>query len=995
MAEVIVPGQVTLSRRDLAPGASASVQFTPQRGTVSVTPLAFALEATPVGKGPRQGGGGPMGDDIFPGGAGGRDPGDDITIRQDARVEAALFPPGQPRPEKTRTFTFRAVGQTVAPLELGVREEQAGRAWRCRFRNVGPGRINLSATVDFVRERRIEPDERPAVVAVGEEASLPATFLRPADRTELPFSPAAGLIEFTMVAFEQGLDDPPGKTLPGEDGIDEPLPVDQDVRVDVELLGPGSGRPVVSTEFRSTAVPLAEVDTEPVVTHVVGAGEADRTWRLRLTNRGDSDIRCFGTVRFAGERLRSDLPLRVLNHGLRQVIVALGLQVKIDGRTARITVSEQLARLLGDVSGPSFELPLDLPTDIDDLNLIVVGVRARADGARPVVTAHARFETRGTEIPGHGVAPVDITRLAMTVNITLRTVGRAGERELEPLVDVDVDVQLFASTLARLLARVGLIDVDVSSIADKIKREIEGFARSRAFREAVREFAGETFVRLVAPGHRFSGLLAEPGRFVVLHRQPGPDEPDTTPVQPPHVQFPRPADQEPDPLTDQERAALARIDHIVVLMQENRSFDQMLGYLSHPNHGRPRLEAEGRDIPDGLTGGESNPRSLGGQPVVATAYDDEFILLNRHRVPATAMPFSADHDHDPVLRQIAEGRMSGFVDSFIDSFPNADPGFVMRFYTDRHLPVYDRLAATYTICDQWFCSHPGPTWPNRFCALSGHAPDLRNFPIGSPIMGFLKMTNAFDVLTEAGVDWVYYENDIGFIRAYDRYRIDDRHVLPFGDPSDGFLRRADLGTLPPVTFIDPNFVDLPPLSTANDDHAPADLRRGQQLIARIHDALVGGPRWITDDGAGTLFVVTYDEHGGFFDHVAPPGTDPSDEPAVPLIHPEGKTHYGPRVPAFIISPFVRPGAVDSTIFDHTSLLVTILHRFVGEIPRVFGPRVAAANHLGSALTGDRARAPATLGTQVGAATDQRLVETQPDPTDFHQAIATLGLPPHA
>lgn len=543
-----------------------------------------------------------------------------------------------------------------------------------------------------------------------------------------------------------------------------------------------------------------------MLSHTVDEARAGRPWRIRLTNRGGGDIRCAGTVRFVARRLRSELPLRV---------------------------------------------PLEFSGEIRDLKLVTVGLRARPRDGRPAAIGHAAFETAGEEVEGYrflGVLPVDIdlTRLALTVTVELHTIGRPGSRRLDPHVEVDVDVEAFGRALS--VASVG----DVSDrVVAEIKPRIEQFATSEAFRDAVRSFAGETLVRLVAPGHSFEELRAEPGGFVVLHQPPAPDEPDGRPAQPATVEFPRSPDEEPRTLPAAERDGLARIGNIVVLMQENRSFDQLLGYLRHPDHG-----------------------------------------------------------HDAVVDQIAGGDMSGFVDSFVARHPNVDPALVMGFYTDRDLPVYDRLAARSTICDRWFCAHSGPTHANRFATLSGHIPELGNFRVGDPILGYLRMTSVFDALSEAGVDWAYYEGDIGFIRMYDRYRIDDRRVIPFDDSDDGFLRRAELGTLPPV----------------------------------------------------------------------------------PSIHPQGKPFYGPRVPAFVVSPHAEPGRVDSTVFDHTSLLATILRRFVGEVPAVFGPRPARAATLGAVLSREVGRRAEAIGGLAATPPAGRLVEVSPDRESFHVGIRRLGIP---
>jgi len=174
-----------------------------------------------------------------------------------------------------------------------------------------------------------------------------------------------------------------------------------------------------------------------------------------------------------------------------------------------------------------------------------------------------------------------------------------------------------------------------------------------------------------------------------------------------------------------------------------------------------------------------------------------------------------------------------------------------------------------------------------------------------------------------------------------------------------FLERAPFGQLPPVSWIDPNFVDLgfgP--AGSNDDHPPSDLHAGQRLVLALFDALVRSPAW-----EKTLALVVYDEHGGFYDHVAPPEAE-DDFP--------GLRSYGPRVPAIVISPWVEEGQVASTLFDHSSIVKTILARFCrrgdGTVPDM-GARVRAAAHLGGLLTRGTPRAPIP-GSDYQALVDQ-------------------------
>jgi len=151
-----------------------------------------------------------------------------------------------------------------------------------------------------------------------------------------------------------------------------------------------------------------------------------------------------------------------------------------------------------------------------------------------------------------------------------------------------------------------------------------------------------------------------------------------------------------------------------------------------------------------------------------------------------------------------------------------------------------------------------------------------------------------------------------------------------------------------VMFVEPNFTDIPPLKTANDDLAPTDLKHGQAFISRVCDLI-----WDAGRFRDVLLVITYDEHGGFYDHVAPPGT-PRGEPKsfAPLIE-GGPTFPGVRVPAFVISPFVSAGKAEKTIFDHTSILKTILlhnrDRLGENTLASFGQRVNEIADLSAAL----------------------------------------------
>jgi phospholipase C len=265
---------------------------------------------------------------------------------------------------------------------------------------------------------------------------------------------------------------------------------------------------------------------------------------------------------------------------------------------------------------------------------------------------------------------------------------------------------------------------------------------------------------------------------------------------------------------------------------------------------------------------------------------------------------------------------------------------VMGYYQGGQLPIYDFLARRFCVCDRWFCSLKGATFPNRLYAVAGRAAGSRD-NASPPVYHLPSFVRHLDT---AGASWRWYTHEVfATIWAVDRDYLPKTfdNVRPFSSPFrfDDFFSAASAGTLPAVAWIDPNFVDVGGAVGSNDDHPPSDVRAGQELVLRVFNALVRGPAW-----ERTLLIVTYDEHGGFFDHVPPPSAE--DDDPDPAFH-----SYGPRVPAIVVSPRVRAG-VSRELFDHTSIIKTCLTRFCrneGKLIPDMGARVNAANHLGLLL----------------------------------------------
>ena len=327
------------------------------------------------------------------------------------------------------------------------------------------------------------------------------------------------------------------------------------------------------------------------------------------------------------------------------------------------------------------------------------------------------------------------------------------------------------------------------------------------------------------------------------------------------------------------------IDHIVVLMQENRSFDSYFGELPAAGH---------RDV-DGLPANASNPDAEG---AAVPVFHQE-----RYCTEDTSHSWVGSHV------EYSDGKNDGFV---IQNDPEG--ARAMGYYDQTDLPFYYGLAKTFAIGDRYFCSLLGPTYPNRFYLLAatsfGHTHnDMQQG-------GFTQRT-IFDVLDEHAISWKIYYGDIPFTFLFRIKNLRNRVRL------SRFFDDAAAGALPQVSFIDPAFSNA--FGPETDEHPPSNIQVGQQFTAGIVQALMESPNWPTT----TLFI-TYDEHGGFFDHVAPPPACVPDDipPTLEAGDPDAQfDRYGFRVPFIAVSPYVKPGFVSHHVYDHTSILRFIETRF--------------------------------------------------------------------
>ncbi|SFU14300.1 alkaline phosphatase family protein [Paraburkholderia aspalathi] len=352
------------------------------------------------------------------------------------------------------------------------------------------------------------------------------------------------------------------------------------------------------------------------------------------------------------------------------------------------------------------------------------------------------------------------------------------------------------------------------------------------------------------------------------------------------------------------------IKTIIIVMMENRSFDHVLGYLS----------LDGKDV-NGLsadpTWQENFTNLYGGKTYPIHALS-----------PSTQLIPDPPHDRTPISTQIktpcANGgcpELGGFVASYATrNPPPADLSMVMGYYTAGALPVYDFFAKNFTICDSWFAPLPTGTQANRLMAMAGES------AISDNVSGFLpEQSLVYDWLTAHGASWCVYQSG-GFFPFFSLMpkwlpEIVTSLALPL-DGNGGRFRRysrfkedwTNSSNLPQVIFIEPEYTDGPH-RVPNDDHSPTGVAPGQAFLADIYQTISASKRW--DE---TLMIVTYDEHGGFFDHVSPL------EISTDVAGYQFQT-TGLRVPAFLVSPYVAPGGVFSGDLDHTSILQLLADKF--------------------------------------------------------------------
>ncbi len=374
------------------------------------------------------------------------------------------------------------------------------------------------------------------------------------------------------------------------------------------------------------------------------------------------------------------------------------------------------------------------------------------------------------------------------------------------------------------------------------------------------------------------------------------------------------------------------VEHLVVLMMENRSYDHMLGYF--PN---------GR----GLSGEEYNLVDP------SDSNSEKVYVSNRSGYVTATNPL---HDVVSIERQeygevgqiVHPAPMNGFVKVQIENAKGdlVEGKKIMECFNPDKIPALTTLAREFVVCDHWHSSAPGPTWVNRFFAHAATSDGVSRDD-GKHIFN---MKTIFDALFENGLTWNVYYGDIPQCILLQHQGDRLGHFKRFHK----FYNDINHGELAAYTFIEPRFIDFHQWK-ATDQHPPHDVKYGEYLIAEVYDTLRASSFW-----EKSLLVILYDEHGGFYDRVPPPDQVPNPDGKIATDPPFDFTRLGVRVPAILVSPWVEKGQVDSTVYEHASLPATVRNLF--NLPESLTARDKAANTFEKNLSRSTARSdtPMTL-----------------------------------
>jgi len=344
------------------------------------------------------------------------------------------------------------------------------------------------------------------------------------------------------------------------------------------------------------------------------------------------------------------------------------------------------------------------------------------------------------------------------------------------------------------------------------------------------------------------------------------------------------------------------INHVVVVCMENRSFDHFLGWMPTIN---PNVVGAQNFV---------YPKAGGSQ---ATWYLGSDTMGCPYKDP--------DHSWSGARIEYDGGKCDGWL------LNTANDMFSVGYYAKPDLPFLGNAAVEWTVCDNYYAAIMGPTYPNRFY-LHSAATDRTTDSLNT-----CNLPTIWDRLAAKKVSRRYYYSDTSFLLLYGFFK-----YLTISYKVSQFYTDCKNGALPAVSYIDPGF-NGESVGTSNDDHPHGDIRNGEYLLNQIYNSVTTSPNW-----SSTVLIITFDEWGGFFDHVAPPLVADSVPGTTPDAVINGQNMYlrGFRVPTIVISPFAQRGGVSHMLFDHTSILKMIENRWsLSPLTK----RDAGANDLASVL----------------------------------------------
>jgi len=704
-----------------------------------------------------------------------------------------------------------------------------------------------------------------------------------------------------------------------------------------------------------------------------------------LIGVGGNKVSIYGDMRQETEELL--VRLKILDkYSAETLFVALGVRpykvFKPELQDPGVDISEFQANVPYVLYSRSRNFPYETHVSLNGVKVkkinIVIGASVHIQPSIPAMKLEVLVEGNATvKLGGFPIATVSVNnnKIALEVGMRLNADGTFSAETWINDSPINIDVSWEAAVAAGVIS-LGLLTLGAEGLAKVIESHVNDTLIQffRDFLKAEVPAAVTVGLAIIQGGHFTYQSMRIDGNDIILDYI-APLEPDPKPSQNytgvigrspvgragDHFLF------VPPTLGNTWTAQnLNKIDHIVVVMMENRSFDHVLGY---------RAQLPGAQNADGLTKDLTDFLTLNSFSI--PNLDHPWVLQNIS-YPKTKFPLSVGHHVADVTMQLSErltqssGRTilspKGFVDNFkanhseLSDMSPVTLKDVVGYYTGDDLPFTKFLADNYAYCERYFSSHPGPTLPNRMFWLSG---DLEHDRTGEAVLDntndkfqLSRAMTIFDVLTRKRISWRMYESfpSVAMLRCFARYATDVTNIVPISRLQQDVAH----GNIPAVTVIEPAMHHSP----ENDDHPIADMYYGQLFLKCVYDTLRSNSTlW-----QKTMLIITYDEHGGFYDHVVPPIADVRTSPmviapnslngasdAVPTDKPTLWTSYGVRVPTFVVSPWTPAGKGPDIVLDHCSIIKTILARFCGQDRPFVSDRVNASRSFDAYLSEQQPR----------------------------------------